>query len=284
MITKILGAAVLGLCLAIVYIFEVGSGINGWGRIFHWPAILLTGIGPFGIALLSTEWMRILDCFRHIAKISPQELEKQNHFQAHLIQQTTNQMYRQGTKALERHLNAKISFTLRRVLKRMLAKVPMRDIADLVSREQERTEAELNRSIRIVGLGLKMAPSVGMLGTILGMVQLLAHLKSPENIGSHMSLALLTTFYGLFFSLVVWTPMLNRLESILDLRMAEFEHIQHWLEILEERKPIQYFEDAIGQLPPQQSTADEGVKATVAGSKRNLLGSPKALSTRAEQV
>jgi flagellar motor component MotA len=85
-----------------------------------------------------------------------------------------------------------------------------------------------------------------MLGTILGMVQLLSTLEDPAQIGSHMSLALLTTFYGLFFSLALWTPQQQKLERVMEVEADGYNQCLRWLEFLEKRKPSDYFADAAG--------------------------------------
>ena len=85
-----------------------------------------------------------------------------------------------------------------------------------------------------------------MLGTILGMVRLLESLQDPSQIGPHMSLALLTTFFGLFFSLILWTPLQQKIERVLDVELERFDQALRWLELLEKRKPADYFSDTVG--------------------------------------
>lgn len=267
---KILGFFILAGSLAIIFFFETSGANSDAFRIFHWPAIVLTSFGPIGIVLMSTEWSSLRNAWRTFLSTTTKAMERQNNQEAHLMHQTTHQIYKVGTKALEGHLQGKLSPTLKRVFRRLMAKVPLTDLMDLVERERDRTESELRKSLRAVGLGLRMAPSVGMLGTILGMVQLLSHLKDPSNIGSHMSLALLTTFYGLFFSLVLWNPLQNYFESILDIRMRSYEQIIHWLEIMDERKPIQYFEDNLKQQELSTALEEE--------TKKKQQGKPSKLS------
>ena len=53
---------------------------------------------------------------------------------------------------------------------------------------------------------------MGLIGTLVGLVQMLANLSDPENIGPNMAVALLTTFYGAILSTVVFGPMAAKLE------------------------------------------------------------------------
>ena len=44
------------------------------------------------------------------------------------------------------------------------------------------------------------APAFGMIGTLIGLINMLKHLDDPSTIGPSMSVALVTTFYGSYFS------------------------------------------------------------------------------------
>lgn len=57
------------------------------------------------------------------------------------------------------------------------------------------------------------APAFGMIGTLIGLVQMLRNLNDPSQIGTGMAVALLTTFYGAFFSNLFCIPMQGKLEQ-----------------------------------------------------------------------
>ena len=60
-------------------------------------------------------------------------------------------------------------------------------------------------------LGL-LAPAFGMIGTLIGLVQMLKTLSDPSSIGPAMAVALLTTFYGAVFANLVAVPVAKKLE------------------------------------------------------------------------
>ncbi len=55
------------------------------------------------------------------------------------------------------------------------------------------------------------APAVGMLGTIIGLVQMLMQMEDPSQIGPPMAVALLTTFYGTLLANLVCLPIAAKL-------------------------------------------------------------------------
>jgi len=55
------------------------------------------------------------------------------------------------------------------------------------------------------------APAFGMIGTLIGLIQMLANLDDPSSIGSGMAIALLTTFYGALMANFLFLPMAGKL-------------------------------------------------------------------------
>ena len=57
------------------------------------------------------------------------------------------------------------------------------------------------------------APAVGMLGTIIGLVQMLMQMEDPSSIGAPMAVALLTTFYGTILANLLFIPIAGKLKT-----------------------------------------------------------------------
>jgi len=57
------------------------------------------------------------------------------------------------------------------------------------------------------------APAMGMVGTLIGLVQMLQTMDDPGSIGPAMAVALLTTFYGAVIANVVCAPMAGKLKN-----------------------------------------------------------------------
>jgi chemotaxis protein MotA len=55
------------------------------------------------------------------------------------------------------------------------------------------------------------APAFGMIGTLIGLVQMLRSLESPESIGAGMAVALITTFYGALTANLIFIPLAGKL-------------------------------------------------------------------------
>lgn len=60
--------------------------------------------------------------------------------------------------------------------------------------------------------GSDYAPSFGMIGTLIGLINLLGNLSDSDALAGNMAVALITTFYGSFLSSFVFKPIANKLK------------------------------------------------------------------------
>lgn len=89
---------------------------------------------------------------------------------------------------------------------------------------QKMLAKDMNLAIERHDIGAKMfvasgdaAPAMGMIGTLIGLVQMLANMSDPKSIGPAMAVALLTTLYGAVIANAVCLPIADKLK----LRAAE---------------------------------------------------------------
>ena len=240
MISRTIGSLILLASLACVYFFDLAGSIDGPWRILHWPAIALTGLGPVGLVLMCTDWRDVKNAARLLVRFSPVKQRLKYQKEADALASLAQKYYALGCRSLEGVAGVSFSRHARKTIERISVKMPIADVRMLLERERDKTDVRLRAATALTSIGVKLSPSVGMLGTILGMVQLLSHLKDPSNIGAHMGLALLTTFYGLFTSMVVWAPLNQRLEALRETELHAYDQTSHWLSLLEQRKPTHY--------------------------------------------
>ena len=67
------------------------------------------------------------------------------------------------------------------------------------------------------------APGFGMLGTLIGLIQMLSTLDDPSTIGPKMSVAMITTFYGSFIANVFLLPFADKLKKVNDEKITNME-------------------------------------------------------------
>ncbi|MDQ6989828.1 MAG: MotA/TolQ/ExbB proton channel family protein [Mariprofundaceae bacterium] len=73
-------------------------------------------------------------------------------------------------------------------------------------------ERHLRGADMMTALGT-FAPSMGMIGTLVGLVLMLSNMEDPSSIGPSMAVALLTTFYGALMANIIFLPMAAKLKT-----------------------------------------------------------------------
>ncbi|WP_100643336.1 flagellar motor protein PomA [Alteromonas facilis] len=103
------------------------------------------------------------------------------------------------------------------------------------------------------GMG-DVAPAMGMIGTLIGLVAMLSNMDDPKAIGPAMAVALLTTLYGAFFANVICLPIAIKLGN-----RAEEEKLNQSLVL----------DGIVGIADGQNPRVIEGIlKSYLAASKR----------------
>jgi chemotaxis protein MotA len=86
------------------------------------------------------------------------------------------------------------------------------EIEDFVSNRVATIFLARKIAVALLSKGAKIAPALGLLGTVIGLIQVLQSLEDPLRIGPAMSLALMTTAFGCVLGSLVFTPLAGRLE------------------------------------------------------------------------
>ena len=111
------------------------------------------------------------------------------------------------------------------------------------------------------------APAFGMIGTLMGLINLLKNLDDPDLIAPAMALALVTTFYGTILSNLIFTPISNKLkirhqeEYLCKMIVAE------GVESIQAGDNPRFIEEKLTQLIPSTLSGGKGEKGEKKGKK-----------------
>ncbi len=86
------------------------------------------------------------------------------------------------------------------------------EIERLLTQDLEAQRSRHAKSVAILRRAAEVAPAMGLIGTLVGLVQMLSSLNDPSRIGPAMAVALLTTFYGAVLANLVFAPLATKLE------------------------------------------------------------------------
>ena len=89
---------------------------------------------------------------------------------------------------------------------------PGDEVERILDREVSAMTARHAKSASVLRKAAEISPAMGLIGTLVGLVQMLSNLNDPSNIGPAMAVALLTTFYGAILATMVFAPLASKLE------------------------------------------------------------------------
>lgn len=101
---------------------------------------------------------------------------------------------------------------LRRALSMVIDGSSPEELERTMSSEINATSARHVRSSGVLRRAAEVAPAMGLIGTLVGLVQMLGNLDDPGTIGPSMAVALLTTFYGALLANMVFAPLAAKLD------------------------------------------------------------------------
>jgi chemotaxis protein MotA len=135
------------------------------------------------------------------------------------------QARRDGRLTLERELAAVDDALLLAGLRGVVDNVPaerLRGRLDAAAAIDEERAAEPSRVLEAAG---GYAPSLGVLGAVLGLIRVMEHLDDPTRLGSGVAVAFVATVYGVAFANLVLLPLAGKLRQRAAARRLEIDLI-----------------------------------------------------------
>jgi chemotaxis protein MotA len=129
-------------------------------------------------------------------------------------------------------------------------------IKEAMERERDLQLTRLSEGKRVMKALGDSAPAFGMIGTLVGLVQMLANMDDPAAIGPSMAVALLTTLYGALISNILCLPMVDKLDAKFDVdELNQTLIIDGVCQIRESKSPALIKEMLVAYLP-EKARAD----------------------------
>jgi chemotaxis protein MotA len=118
---------------------------------------------------------------------------------------------REGLLALEDELEDLDDEFMKKGLRLMVDGTDAGVIRDLMELELSQMQGRHANKIGLVNMWVVLSPGLGMLGTVVGLIGMLANLDDKASIGPNMALALVTTLYGSIMANQIFAPFSSKL-------------------------------------------------------------------------
>jgi chemotaxis protein MotA len=217
------------------------------------PLILVFG-GTFGAAVAGStmaDLRRIGSWFR--LAFAPERPSRNQKLVAEIVELATHAR-KEGMLPLENRARSVEDPFLRRGLQLAIDAVPIDQLRHVLEREIDATRADDLVAARFFAKMGGYAPTIGIIGTVVGLVQVLKSLQDPAVLGPLVASAFVATLWGVLSANFFWLPISVKIRRNADLRVAQMElMVEGVCEILAGTNPRALRQKLRAMLPPSEA-------------------------------
>lgn len=96
------------------------------------------------------------------------------------------------------------------------------------------------------------SPTMGVLGTVLGLITTLSKLNEPEKLGESIATAFIATFYGIGFANLIWLPIANKLKGKMEKEKRQKEMIIEGVLAIQQGESPKFVGDKLAVYVPEK--------------------------------
>lgn len=176
----------------------------------NWPSVAIVFCGTFAVTLIKYRLSSVLDAFRLALRTAFLERTEHPMTLIRQVRDLAQQVRKEGILGLENYKTE--NAFLQKGINLCVDGHPPEFIEEALLQDMQQAMERYEMAERVFrGIG-DAAPALGMLGTLVGLVQMLNNMKDPGSIGPAMAVALLTTFYGAFIAQLIALPLADKLQ------------------------------------------------------------------------
>jgi len=215
-------ASVAGLVLALAGVYA-GHTLDGgkFASLLQPAAFAIVVIGTFGAVLLQTEGRTFLRGLRMLrwAFVPPPNRREQLSREIALWSLSAR---RDGLLSLEQYMGTRDKF-IQKGLRLVIDGIHPDKLRGLLETEITAFEFSQRQAARVWESAAGYAPTIGILGAVLGLIHVMENLSDPSRLGSGIAVAFVSTVYGVGLANLFFYPVSNKLKSIVAGQVAQYD-------------------------------------------------------------
>ena len=208
-------ASLIGFVLAFgLMIFGItdGRGMAAVSSFLDPPSAYITFGGAFGVVLMMNTMQDFLKGVKSMGLIF--KVPKANEVETiKNIIELSNLARREGLLALEESANNIEDEFMKKGIMLIVDGTDPELVRSILEAELINVDSRHQANISFWKNVAAMGPAWGMIGTLIGLINMLKDLSDPDSIGPNMAVALVTTFYGSVLANWICTPTANKLSG-----------------------------------------------------------------------
>jgi chemotaxis protein MotA len=207
--------SIIGLLLGAAAIL-VGQYLEGGhiGSLMNGPAILIVLGGTFGAVMLQSPFVTFMRGMRMLIwTFIPPKIQNQDAIDK--IVSWSNIARKEGLLGLENIEESESDPFTRKGLQLLVdGSEPdnIRGVMDVDIYTKEHNDIQAARIFESMG---GYAPTLGIIGAVIGLIQVMGNLSDPSKLGSGIAVAFVATIYGVGSANLIFLPIANKLKNII---------------------------------------------------------------------
>ena len=213
-------ATILGIFIAFgLVLFAILTG-EGAGTFLNIPSLSIVFGGTAGTVLVCFPLKTVLSTLS-IAKKAFFAVEVDRTAIISTLEELAKTARKEGLLALEGSRDAIDDDFYRNGLQLVVDGQEADTVEAILTNEIDYIQARHMVGADVMGIAGTFAPAFGMIGTVIGLIQMLQTMEDPSTIGPSMAVALITTFYGAMLANIFFLPLKAKLEFRSELEVEE---------------------------------------------------------------
>ncbi len=205
-------ATILGIISAFGLVFIAIFMGGGLTMFINLPALLVVVGGTLGATMINYPLKEVIGVLNVVRNVLFTKTMDTNELISRFVD-FANKTRREGILALENEMNTVKDEFLKKGVQLSIDGLEPREIKDILSIEIESVNTRHQLGAEVFMTMGTFAPALGMIGTLIGLVQMLQSMEDPSTIGPAMAVALLTTFYGSIMANIICMPFAGKLRT-----------------------------------------------------------------------
>lgn len=211
---------IIGFCAVIFGQMFDGGDVSA---LLNLPALFIVVGGTLGAVLVQTPYFT----FKRALKILPWIFTPPNlQFDEYrnLMIDLAKKARQMGLLSLEEHLDVETNPLIYKGLELLVIGVDKQTIRHVLEAEIERLEIQDLKAACVFESMGGYSPTIGILGAVLGLIQVMRNLADPSALGLGIATAFVATIYGVGLANLVFLPIANKLKAIIA-RQVHFDEM-----------------------------------------------------------
>ena len=205
-------ASFIGLIVGVAFVMIAIMTGGNIALFINLPSIMIVGGGTIGSTLINYPLSEVLGVFKVVKKAFLHKEESPLGIIDDLVK-FAETARREGILSLEQKATTLDDEFLKNGINLAVDGTEPEHIKEIMTTEVNYIAERHKTGASIFEAMGTYAPAFGMIGTLIGLIQMLSSMNDPSTIGPSMAIALLTTLYGAFAANLIFLPIAGKLKS-----------------------------------------------------------------------